>query len=978
MRPAKTLALLLALVMILASFSSCAKKEDSGNGKDETTAEKIEETTEPEDEEKEPEEENDDGSINTTVNNVFVIGDVDIKLDEADVDEYGELESDDRVTDNKYKLLPGRVYRKDPTVTVKAGSAESFVRITVLIEGVSSLCDIFDGCAPEDLLDEFTNGTIDNNLWIKCDDFFVEDKAADIAAYTFYFHVSVASREKDIMLPPLFEEIMIPADVSNEQLGALDKNGLTISISAQAVADKSYATGYDAFAALVGKVSLEDIFDWFDISKNVENIFAEEYVDILLIESTYHRAGAYGDGIEKTDAEIMADAENYDDYLAEQYKNIVPGRRVMKNPYVINTGDNAAYVRIRVIVDAALMERLEIITTQTAVNDGSVLQSITQDGNNLVATFIYTEALEPGEMTYWSPISGFVISADLDNADIDAFLNTDLVIRVEADAILADIFDSAEDAFASFDSNTDSDTTAQNVMVVGKVDIEQNEWERAADGTTLVPYTQDKPLYPAVTPSMQWSDSAVSFDQIGAKGGSEKTFVEPNAIDKYITVENTGESDAYVRTLVAFERGSVDSERFDKLVGISYYDKGWTLASAVDTTIDGNNYQVIEFVYTGRNGEAGVLASGEITQASLCQLYLDYDATNEDIAALDGNGNGCYDVLALSQAVQAEGFADAESALNAAFGEVNATNLSDWFSANHLPDSDENGEEQKEPEAPLEYITITLSAEDVYSGDLVLVNAYHEYHFPADMEGNIVANAEYKNEHFGLSAVYPTSKSMSSVALEAFNRLTEEWYLETGFESLQVNSAYRDYEDQDILYTNSVRDNGIDYTVAYVANPGYSEHHTGLGIDLNVNRNGAISYVGTDPECAWFRDGCKDYGFILRYPGDKIDITGIGHETWHYRYVGVPHAQIMVDQNLCLEEYIDYVKDYTYEETCLGYSEETGVYEITADEYYEKGGTMIYYVPATGEDVEVCIPRNCEYKVSGNNVDGYIITCTDK
>jgi len=294
------------------------------------------------------------------------------------------------------------------------------------------------------------------------------------------------------------------------------------------------------------------------------------------------------------------------------------------------------------------------------------------------------------------------------------------------------------------------------------------------------------------------------------------------------------------------------------------------------------------------------------------------------------------------------------------------------------PETDENGEEQKEPETPLEYITITLSAEDVYSGDLVLVNAYHEYHFPADMEGNIVANAEHKNEHFGLSAVYPTSKSMSSVALEAFNRLTEEWYLETGFESLQVNSAYRDYEDQDILYTNSVRDNGIDYTVAYVANPGYSEHHTGLGIDLNVNRNGAISYVGTDPECAWFRDGCKDYGFILRYPGDKIDITGIGHETWHYRYVGVPHAQIMVDQNLCLEEYIDYVKDYTYEETCLGYSEETGVYEITADEYYEKGGTMIYYVPATGEDVEVCIPRNCEYKVSGNNVDGYIITCTDK
>jgi len=205
-------------------------------------------------------------------------------------------------------------------------------------------------------------------------------------------------------------------------------------------------------AALLAIAAIGGTFAYFTDHEEVDNVFTVGSVDIDLIESTYHRAGAYGDGIEKSDDEIKADAENYDDYLAEQGKNIVPGRRVMKNPYVINTGDNAAYIRIRVIVDAALMEKLDIITTQTAVNDGSVLQTITQDGSNLVATFIYTEALEPGEMTYWNPISSFIIPTDLDNADLAAFQDMDQIIRVEADAIQAETFDSAEAAFAAFDA----------------------------------------------------------------------------------------------------------------------------------------------------------------------------------------------------------------------------------------------------------------------------------------------------------------------------------------------------------------------------------------------------------------------------------------------------------------------------------------------------------------------------------------------
>jgi len=230
---------------------------------------------------------------------------------------------------------------------------------------------------------------------------------------------------------------------------------------------------------------------------------------------------------------------------------------------------------------------------------------------------------------------------------------------------------------------TDKDY-AENTMVMGNVKIEQNEWERNAAGE-LVEFTQNKPLYPAVNPSMQWDDNAIvefSNAPVNANGGSQKMFVEPNAVDKFVTVKNTGKSDAYVRTLIAIECGSLSAEKVEDLVGISYYDRSWTIATELTSvTIDGHNYKVYEFVYTGRNGENGVLAKDETTQASLCQVYLASATTNEDCIAIDGNGNGRYDILALSQAVQTNGFADAQTALDTAFGDVTAANVTTWFEA---------------------------------------------------------------------------------------------------------------------------------------------------------------------------------------------------------------------------------------------------------------------------------------------------------
>ena len=146
--------------------------------------------------------------------------------------------------------------------------------------------------------------------------------------------------------------------------------------------------------------------------------------------------------------------------------------------------------------------------------------------------------------------------------------------------------------------------------------------------------------------------------------------------------------------------------------------------------------------------------------------------------------------------------------------------------------------------------------------------------------------------------------------------------------------------------------------VRYVAQPGGSEHHTGYALDLNIYHSDGTSeeYDGTG-EYAWINDNCQNYGLVVRYATDKADITGIGNEPWHFRYVGIPHATQMVKEGLCLEEYIDYLKDFTAQGEHLMIECVSGTYEV----WYAQGSAI--YLPDSGE-----------YTVSGNNVDGYIIT----
>lgn len=140
---------------------------------------------------------------------------------------------------------------------------------------------------------------------------------------------------------------------------------------------------------------------------------------------------------------------------------------------------------------------------------------------------------------------------------------------------------------------------------------------------------------------------------------------------------------------------------------------------------------------------------------------------------------------------------------------------------------------------------------------------------------------------------------------------------EEGFE-LIICSAYRDYEKQANLVQESIRKHmkaGYDYKDAYFQAKRYlemvgrSEHHTGLAVDLvGVEYQALDEGQANTPESKWLNEHACKYGFILRYPKDKEEITGIMYESWHFRYVGEEAAVFMKENQLCLEEFLDLVR----------------------------------------------------------------------
>ena len=187
--------------------------------------------------------------------------------------------------------------------------------------------------------------------------------------------------------------------------------------------------------------------------------------------------------------------------------------------------------------------------------------------------------------------------------------------------------------------------------------------------------------------------------------------------------------------------------------------------------------------------------------------------------------------------------------------------------------------------------TNTMEVED--NMNIVLVNGTNK--IPDDYIANLV---EYNGKLVDSSIINDLDNMFKDAKKDGVN--------------LKINTAYRDKEEQKDIYDRRIKayknegmtdKAAIEKTNSEVQKPGYSEHETGLAIDFSNPSNPEDN----EPMWEWLNANSYKYGFILRDPKDKIDITKVSNEEWHYRYVGKDIAKEMENTGECLEEYINRV-----------------------------------------------------------------------
>lgn len=254
--------------------------------------------------------------------------------------------------------------------------------------------------------------------------------------------------------------------------------------------------------------------------------------------------------------------------------------------------------------------------------------------------------------------------------------------------------------------------------------------------------------------------------------------------------------------------------------------------------------------------------------------------------------------------------------------------------------------------------SITLYQHNMHIGNLILVN--EDYPIVRPFHPQLVPiGSSY--------AAVSLQRNAAALLSGAFHRIGAD-------ERIVPVSGFRPLSEQKQIYEDSLKENGRAFTEQYVALPDHSEHQTGLAIDLGENKDD-IDFIRPDFPyegiCQEFRKHAADYGFIERYQEKKTDVTHIAHEPWHFRYVGCPHAALMAERDMALEEYIAWLKHFPYE----------GEHLFTGNDRYEM---EIFYVPMTvpsspqtagiPRSVRIPLPKCTAYQVSGNNVDGCIVT----
>ncbi|HAQ1659392.1 TPA: VanY-A/VanY-F/VanY-M family D-Ala-D-Ala carboxypeptidase [Enterococcus faecium] len=235
----------------------------------------------------------------------------------------------------------------------------------------------------------------------------------------------------------------------------------------------------------------------------------------------------------------------------------------------------------------------------------------------------------------------------------------------------------------------------------------------------------------------------------------------------------------------------------------------------------------------------------------------------------------------------------------------------------------------------------TITEEQVYQGNLLLINS--KYPVRQESVKSDIVNLSKHDELINGYGLLDSNIYMSKEIAQKFSEMVND-AVKGGVSHFIINSGYRDFDEQSVLY----QEMGAEYALP----AGYSEHNSGLSLDVGSS----LTKMERAPEGKWIEENAWKYGFILRYPEDKTELTGIQYELWHIRYVGLPHSAIMKEKNFVLEEYMDYLKE-----------EKTISVSVNGEKY------EIFYYPVT-KNTTIHVPTNLRYEISGNNIDGVIVT----
>lgn len=258
------------------------------------------------------------------------------------------------------------------------------------------------------------------------------------------------------------------------------------------------------------------------------------------------------------------------------------------------------------------------------------------------------------------------------------------------------------------------------------------------------------------------------------------------------------------------------------------------------------------------------------------------------------------------------------------------------------------------------YVSELFDNEIINQGSLILVNKDNEYGW---YEDDLVSVLEYKNND-GTEAyqVIDGDVRVRNEAAGPLNQMLKDFSSETGKTDIRVDGGYRSVKQQEEIYASNPE----------ASAPGTSDYHTGYSVDLNVvSDDGTSQGFDGDGDYAWLTSNCYKYGFIVRCPEGKSEITGQDYRPFQFRYVGKVHAAYMAQNDLCLEEYVEKLRNYPYDG-----SGQNGSHLETIDA--DGNNYEIYYISADMENesgfTSAAVPSTAPYTISGNNSDGFIVT----